>query len=365
VNRGITPDDIVERILDVTKEFSNSESKVIKKAIKSGGAVYGVRLPGFAGLVGHEIQPERRLGTELSDYAKFWGGVGGIFHTDELPKYGITEAEVNQLRKVLKAKEQDAVVIVAAPNDNCQSALEAVIERAREAVIGVPAETRTPLPNGTTKYARPRPGAQRMYPETDVRSLKITDAHLKKIRKNMPETLERKEKRFIKDHGLSTDLASQIVKSQNLNLYEYIVQEIDIDHTLVAVTLENTLVSLHRDDVPIDSLTDSHFEEVFRAVNTGNLSAQAIPEVLTYLAKNPSSDTIKAIEATDLGIVDQSEVEHLIKKIVEERVDFIREQGERAVGGLMGVAMKELRGKADGKTVKDLLTKEVNRILGK
>jgi glutamyl-tRNA(Gln) amidotransferase subunit E len=363
VNRNITPDDIMERIIDVTKEFSNSESKVIKKAIKSGGAVYGVSLPGFAGLVGREIQPERRLGTELSDYAKFWGGVGGIFHTDELPKYGITEAEVDQLRKVLKAKEQDAVVIVAAPSENCQSALEAVVERAQEAVIGVPAETRTPLPNGTTKYARPRPGAQRMYPETDVRSVKITDVHLKKIKKNMPETLENKEKRFIKDHGLSTDLASQIVKSQNLNLYEHIVQGLDVEPTLVAVTLENTLVSLHRDEVPTEKLTDSHFEGVFRSAAAGTLSSQAIPEVLTYLAKNPSSNVEKAMEATGLGMADQGEVEQLIKQIVADRVDFIREQGDRAVGGLMGVAMKELRGKADGKTVKDLLTKEVNRVL--
>ncbi len=365
VSREIAPDDIVEKIVNITKVFSESDSKVIKKAIKSGGAVYGVCLPGFAGLVGREIQPERRLGTELSDYAKFWGGVGGIFHTDELPKYGITEAEVTKLRKVLKAKKQDAVVIVAAPGRSCQSALEAVVKRAREAVIGVPAETRTPLPNGTTKYARPRPGAQRMYPETDVRSVKITKKHLKRIKKGMPETLESKEKRFIKDHGLSAELASQIVKSKNLDLYEYIVQEVDITSTLVAVTLENTLVSLHRDDVPIERVTDEHFESVFRSVAGGALSAQAIPSVLTYLAKNPGSNVEKAMAATGLGMADQSEVEQLIMKIVDDRVDFIREQGDRAVGGLMGVAMKELRGKADGKTVKDLLTREVNRVLGK
>ena len=180
----------------------------------------------------------------------------------------------------------------------------------------------------------------------------------------MPETLENKEKRFIKDHGLSVDLASQIVKSQNLNLYEHIVQDLDVEPTLVAVTLENTLVSLHRDEVPIESLTDSHFEEVFRSTTAGTLSSQAIPEVLTYLAKNPSSNVEKAMEATGLGMADQGEVEQLIKQIVAERVDFIREQGDRAVGGLMGVAMKELRGKADGKTVKELLTKEVNRVLG-
>ncbi|MFW9849715.1 MAG: Glu-tRNA(Gln) amidotransferase GatDE subunit E, partial [Candidatus Thorarchaeota archaeon] len=188
---------------------------------------------------------------------------------------------------------------------------------------------------------------------------------LKNIQKNMPETLERKEKRFIKEHKLSADLAAQIVKSQNLNLYEYFVQELNIDPTLVAVTLENTLVSLHRDEVPVDNLTEAHFEDVFRTAASGNLSSQAIPDVLIYLAKNPSSDIHKAIEATGLGMADQEEIERLIKKIVANRIDYINEQGERAVGGLMGVAMKELRGKADGKTVKALLTREIKRILGK
>ncbi|MDF1537746.1 MAG: Glu-tRNA(Gln) amidotransferase subunit GatE [Candidatus Thorarchaeota archaeon] len=363
VARGISSGDVKEEIVDVTRIFDGSESKVIKNATKTGGSVYGVCLPGFAGLVGREIQPERRLGSELSDYAKFWGGVGGIFHTDELPKYGITEDDVDSLRKILKAKQQDAVVIVAASGQDCQSALEAVVKRAREAVIGVPAETRMPLPNGTSKYARPRPGAQRMYPETDVRPVKITAQRLKRIKKGMPETLEKKEERFIKDHGLSSDLASQIVRSLYLDLYEFIIAEVKISPTLVAVTLENTLVSLHREGVEIGRITEKHFEGLFRAVADNKVAPQAIPSVLTHLANNPASSIENALKATGLGIADQDEVKGIIKKIVSERIDFIREQGDRAVGGLMGVVMNELRGKADGKTVKDLLTTEVNKVL--
>ncbi|MHA2358911.1 MAG: Glu-tRNA(Gln) amidotransferase subunit GatE, partial [Candidatus Thorarchaeota archaeon] len=176
--RGIKPNDIKKEIVDVTNIFTKSESKVIKSATKSGGVVHAVKLPGFAGLIGKEIQPERRLGTELSDYAKFWGDVGGIFHTDELPKYGITETDVSKIRKAVKASEQDSVVLVAASKERCRDALKAVVERAQVAAEGVPAETRTPLPNGTSKYARPRPGSSRMYPETDVRPVQITDSHL-------------------------------------------------------------------------------------------------------------------------------------------------------------------------------------------
>ena len=57
--------------------------------------------------------PNFRVGTELSDRAKFWGRVGGIFHTDEMPNYGITVEEVEAVRKAVGAVEGDGVVFVA------------------------------------------------------------------------------------------------------------------------------------------------------------------------------------------------------------------------------------------------------------
>ncbi|MFW9799476.1 MAG: GAD domain-containing protein, partial [Candidatus Thorarchaeota archaeon] len=296
-------------------------------------------------------------------HAKFWSGVGGIFHTDELPGHGISKAETAQVRGNIGADEEDAVVIVAGSRKKCTDALNAVMRRAGEAIEGVPAETRTPLPDATTKYARPRPGAERMYPETDVRPVKITTARLKRIRRNMPETLEKKMKRFVEEHDLSEDLASQVVRSLNLDLYESIVNKLDVSPTLVAVTLENTLVSLHRDGVPTDNLNEGHLMGLFESVLTDEISSEAIPAVLTHLANNPSSNVKEALEATELERMDATELERIIRAIVRERVDFVRERGETAVGGLMGVAMKELRGKADGKTVKDLLIIEVRRVL--
>ena len=361
--RGIKPKDIKKEIVDVTDVFAKSESKVIKKAVKSGGVVNALKLPGFAGLIGIEVQPERRLGTEFSDYAKFWGNVGGIFHTDELPKYGITEADVSMIRKSVKAGEQDAVVLVAASTGRCKDALKAVVDRAQVAVKGVPAETRTPLPNGTSKYARPRPGSSRMYPETDVRPVQITDSRLKRIKKNMPETIEDREKRFIKDYGLSRELSHQITRSVNLTLFEQILKETGISPTLVAATLENTVVSLHRDQIPTENLQDDHFLGLFQSISQNEISSEAIPEVLTYLANNPKSDIQMTIEATGLGLANSLEVEKIIKKIIKDRENLIREQGERSIGALMGAAMKELRGKADGKTVKELITKGVLQIL--
>src|SRR5208283_3876947 len=166
--RGVTTQNIKADFVDVTAVFKETKSKVIRKAVDKNQKVMAVKLPKFAGILKRELMPGFRVGTELSDRAKFWGRVGGIFHTDEMPNYGITPEEVEALRKAVGASELDAVVFVADTAENVLDALKAVVERAQEALIGVPAETRTAKEDGTTRYMRPRPGAARMYPETDI-----------------------------------------------------------------------------------------------------------------------------------------------------------------------------------------------------
>ena len=68
-------------IRDLTSLFEKTTSKVVLSALKKSGVVLGIKLHGFSGLIGKEVQPGRRLGTELSDYGKT-AGVGGLFHFD-------------------------------------------------------------------------------------------------------------------------------------------------------------------------------------------------------------------------------------------------------------------------------------------
>ena len=162
--------------------------------------VLACRLPGFAGLVGREIQPDRRLGSEMSDRAKR-AGVGGIFHTDELPAYGVTAEEVEAVRGKLAAAEGDAVIMVTGPRDRAEKALQAVLVRAREAMACVPEETRRALPDGCSEYMRPLPGSARMYPETDVPSVAITEDMLAALK--LPELFCDRSERFVREYGLN------------------------------------------------------------------------------------------------------------------------------------------------------------------
>jgi glutamyl-tRNA(Gln) amidotransferase subunit E len=83
--------------VDITDLFKFVKHGIISTGLKDGASVFAQRLPGHKGLLGHEIQPGRRYGTEISDYSKR-AGVKGIIHSDEnLSKYGITPKEEEQI----------------------------------------------------------------------------------------------------------------------------------------------------------------------------------------------------------------------------------------------------------------------------
>jgi len=143
---GVKGEEIKEEFFDVTDVFKQTKCKVIRKALDKKQQVLALKLPKFKVFLKRELMPNFRLGTEMADRARFWGKVGGIFHTDELPAYGITAEEIEELRKATEAKEQDAIVFVADSPENSKDALKAVIERTHEAIKGVPEETRAPNP---------------------------------------------------------------------------------------------------------------------------------------------------------------------------------------------------------------------------
>jgi glutamyl-tRNA(Gln) amidotransferase subunit E len=287
-------------------------------------------------------------------------------HTDELPAYGITAEEVEQLKRTFDATEADCVVIVAAERERAEKALKAVLSRAEEAMRGVPKETRRALPNGSSAYMRPLPGASRMYPETDVPPEEIDEQKLKQIKSKLPETFEHRKERYRGKFGLNDELADKISRNSNFGLFERIMESYEnIPATLVVRTLTDTLAELMQEtgtDIDIENLEDRHFMELFKLLSANTFGKEAVPDILKFLANQPEKSVERAIEEIGLG-VDKGEVEVLIADIVNQKKKFIREKGARAVGPLMGVVMKELRGKVDGKVINKILDEKVKEVL--
>ncbi|WP_058826145.1 Glu-tRNA(Gln) amidotransferase subunit GatE [Haloferax sp. Q22] len=341
-------------VTDVTDVFEDSDSGVIRGALDAGGKVTAVPLYGFDGLVGRELQPDRRLGTELSDHAKRHGA-GGIFHTDELPAYGVTEAEVESLRDAVDAGPEDAVAIVADDPETADLAIDAVAERAEVAIEEVPEETRGANDDGTTRYLRPLPGAARMYPETDVLTVDLDPSDVE-----TPELLTEKVDRYQAEFGLDAGLAEQVAYGRTMPLFEEAV-DAGIDATFAAGLLESTLTELRRDDVAVSELTDDHLLAVMHLVEDGDLAKEGVNDVLATIAENPSLTAEEAVEEAGLSGVSEDEVRDAIAEVVERNADQVEQQGMGAFSALMGEAMGALRGKADGGVVSDVLREEIQK----
>ena len=348
-------------VVDVTALFAGTKSAVLKKA----KFILAIRLCGFAGLVGREIQPGRRLGSEMSDYAKKCG-VGGIFHTDELPAYGVTAEEVVRLREFVGAGDDDCVAIVAASRERAGCAAEQVMIRADMALAGVPEETRKMLEEGSSAYMRPLPGAARMYPETDVFPIALSGALWEGIR--VPELLTDRAERFVREFGLDGALARQVAFSERLPLFERAVAA-GVRPTLAARTLLATCRELARGGVAIDRVSEDDILALLSAVEAGRAAKEAIPDLLAELARTADESAGTPRERVDAAIakmapaVSQADVESIVRRIVAEREAFAREKGMGALGPLMGVVMQELRGSVDGKVVSETLRRELKRLL--
>jgi glutamyl-tRNA(Gln) amidotransferase subunit E len=273
--------------VDVTEALASTKSPLISKGLASGSSVFGLVLEKHAGLIGRELQPGRRYGTELSDYAKT-AGVKGIIHSDEdMAKYSITGEEAAALKQLLGMKQGDAFVLVVAPAEQAKAALARVLSRAK--MDFVPAETRRANQDGTTSYMRPLPGKARLYPETDVPPVRITKELLASVSRS--EGLEDKKARLLKLLG-NKDMAERMLRSRNLALFEQLARE-GADPTLVASTLENTLVSLRREGVAVAE-PEKLLPGLFALYNKGAFVKAAIPEILREMAKGkPLADAAK------------------------------------------------------------------------
>jgi glutamyl-tRNA(Gln) amidotransferase subunit E len=351
--RNASVDDELYDLADVLHE---TKSKIISRA----ESLFAIKLKGFKGLIGMEIQPGRRFGTELSGYAKKMG-VSGLFHTDELPAYGITEEEVNAVNEFMGADDEDAFILIADDKEKVQNALREVQRRAKIALQMVPEETRKALPDANSEYLRPLPTASRMYVETDIPLISVSKKLLDDIKANLPELPEEKKSRIIEQYNLSEDLAKQLVRTDRVDSFEEIKAESGVDSTTVASTLAYTLKELRREGCMVDELNNNILLDAFNLLEEGKISKDAITPILANVCKEGNSPE-EAAESLNLVMLSETDVEKIIGEIISSNRKMIDERGNGAMGPLMGMAMKKLKGKADGKLVNKLLKDKLQNI---
>ncbi len=336
----------VEKAKSLTRILKETKSRLISSNLQSGGAVYGFKLEGFGGLLGKEVNPDRRLGTEISDYAKM-AGVKGLIHSDEkLSDYGITSAEEKAIREELGAKKNDAFIIITGEGAQVENAIFYTAGRAKGAIEGVPSETRgvhdTKL--FTTKFLRPIPGGARMYPETDVLPVTI-EKRVREEAHTISPDIERTLSEFKRELG-SEELANQMLASYRLDLYKKLSSETKAEKKFIANILLQKFVELSRNGYKTDSIEEAELVKAFKEYASGKITKKGVEELIKGLAEGGKTSEI--IYKSHLKKKTMAEIKQIIEGIKRREPSIPKER-------IISRVMAEYGTVVDGGEVKDMV----------
>ncbi len=349
-SRKIDESQFLDNITDVTDLMDPSSSKVVKKILSGDSRFMGFVLRGFRGILSFEPYQGIRLGRELGEVAKSYG-IGGIFHSDELPNYGISSEDVESLSSILNINENDAFILVGGPSVLLNTVVYELSNRIKKAFSGVVPETRSVRLDGVTVFSRPRPGSSRMYPETDIPYISIDENKLKELSKHIPQPWNVVIDQIHKKYGINKTLAENIFDSQYFSLFENIVSHTSINPSFIVSKLTEDLVSLEREGYDSSILSHDELFHLFVELDKSRISKESIPIILEKLLKKEGGAVDEIISSFGSEGVTEEYVDKMINKIIEENDAVISQKGLDSIGLLMGRCMSILRGKIDGEKV--------------
>ncbi len=374
---------------DLTELFANCESEMVRKSLDTGSKVLAVPLSGFAGRLGSKQTDSEgaqlpRLGRELASAAKM-AGVAGIFHSDELPAYGISSSEVEVVREALALSERDAFVLCVAPKWQAELALESVVLRARLAYHRIPREVRNVVirkgqpEDGTTTAMRPLPGGARMYPETDIPVVEITEEHWDSINGELPLTSEERRDR-LQGTGVSDNQVDAILGSE---MDDILMMGIEGDASGCPPLPAKAWASAILDNLRAEVADGSGRSETevpwpvlklaIHAREAGIVTREGVVPMARMLwLEGPSVDSdfdqslewfSTKVDENGFAPAETGAVEAAVDEVLAENADMIRERGMGAMGPLMGAVMGKLGGAADGKVVSSILKEKISNMV--
>ena len=347
-----------EDVFDVSGALAGCQSKIIRSELKKKSSVMGIRIRNFAGVLGHTPYDGIRLGREIGQLVKFYG-IGGVFHSDELPNYGINDDDLGSLRRLMDVTDKDALIIVAGPPAKISFAIQSIINRIREAGAGVPAETRLATPTGETVFLRPRPGSSRMYPETDIPPVLVSAKDREEAAQNIPKPWDELLAETASRYSINAQLAEQLLDSDYMGIFEEITGRTAVPPAFAASSLCSTITSLSREGLDPEKLSDKVICDIFDLLDGNRISKEAVEMIFRDIMAGRSSTADEAVKNTGAGSASDADISDMLDNLIEENRSMVLRQKERALGPLMGAAMSRLRGKAAGELVNRMLAQKI------
>ena len=357
---------------DLTNSNYFKDYELFSKGAKSGKKIFGFTLPGLSGVLNNG---RFRLGKEIAERLKVVG-IGGFIHSDELPNYGIGENEKQEISRKLGSKTDDAFGLIVLEPTKIEVCIEIIQNRIKDALGGVPAETRGATENGT-RYLRPLAGSSRMYPETDIPLIRLDPSYLKEVEKKLPPTVEQRVN-LLEALGVPRQEAFNSLWKEYDDVLESFVNEFGnpkICAKFLSVVFSSEPPDLQKAKTLINRFSKGNIpsESLESLYQDGEFGLSENRKIM--LTKNESLDFTLILkdqhEMKEIGVdfkiksEDTEKLVRIIESVIEENKSLIKERGEGSFKLIMGKVMKEARGQFEGKEISELLTKKIRDVIGK
>ena len=209
----------------------------------------------------------------------------------------------------------------------------------------------------------------RYFPEPDLVAIKLSDEYIKNIKDNLPELPESRKKRYIEEYKLTEKEAKLLTASKYIsNMFE---EASKISGNIKAVA--NWLLSdvsrilnekeLEAENIPFSA---ENFAELIMLIDKGTISTAIAKKVLEEMFEDADKKPSKIIEEKGwLQISDENAIKEVVLKILAQNnqsvIDY-KAGKDRALGFLVGQAMKATKGKANPQMLNKMFIEEINKM---
>jgi len=332
----------------------------LKIARDKGYRLMAVNLPGYKGILSHFTQPGRMFADELSDRLKVIACIEkpNMLHSEQI-KSAITGNDIENIKRLLDASEDDAQVVIWGHQQDIPTALETIDERCRIAFEGVPRETRKSFADGTTMFERVLPGPDRMYPDTDSAPIPLDDEYITRLRQNLPVDVADRFNQM-RDWNIPEDTYHYILKKNLVPFIEKISDELHINPKFTGTFFGHTLKNIEGKMKAHPDFTHEKIIALFKFIKKKKLDIGISKIMLPVIFEYPSMelDSVLTILKFKKRSIEEllAPIEFLHEKFREIRVS---KNDEVTVNWLMG----QIRSQAVGNVALTDLKNKIEAII--
>ena len=223
--------------------------------------------------------------------------------------------------------------------------------------------------SGKTFSMRDKENAQdyRYFPDPDLVAIKISDEYINNIKNNLPELPDSRKKRYMEEYKLPEYDSRLITASKYLSdLLEEAVEVCNNPKTVSNFIMTDITKFLNEKELEPEEIpfTAEQLGELVKLIDKGTISSSIAKKVLAEMFEKPE-DPNKIIEKNGwIQISDEDAIKEVVKKVLSENeksVNDYKAGKDKALGYLVGQAMKATKGKANPGMLNKMFLEELNK----